>query len=381
MRIVKAQQEGHYSKVKTLQWLLTHSFYAKALAVKRVTSNRGKNTAGVDHELWLTPEAKFKAISKLKRRGYRPQPLKRVYIPKKNGKLRPLSIPTMTDRAMQTLYKFALEPLAETYGDLNSYGFRIGRSTHDAIEQCFTDLNKGKSPQWILEGDIKGCFDHISHEWLMENIPMETQVLQKWLKCGYVDTKQLFPTEEGTPQGGAISPTLMNMTLDGLERLLKERLPTRKKVNGKTHFNKIEYAAAGMTKEAIQKMYDYDRQQFNSERTFIERTQEFTAPAYESSEEEASPLMLRYQDAITVTDTYHETKSRFAWIGEIENEQLLTALETLKTEDLEIITMYAYEGYDITEISKVYGVSRPTISIKIKRITKFLKNFNFNATN
>ena len=241
MRIVKAQQEGHYSKVKTLQWLLTHSFYAKALAVKRVTSNRGKNTAGVDHELWLTPEAKFKAISKLKRRGYRPQPLKRVYIPKKNGKLRPLSIPTMTDRAMQTLYKFALEPLAETYGDLNSYGFRIGRSTHDAIEQCFTDLNKGKSPQWILEGDIKGCFDHISHEWLMENIPMETQVLQKWLKCGYVDTKQLFPTEEGTPQGGAISPTLMNMTLDGLERLLKERLPTRKKVNGKTHFNKMNF--------------------------------------------------------------------------------------------------------------------------------------------
>ena len=127
MRIVKAQQEGHYSKVKMLQWLLTHSFYAKALAVKRVTSNRGKNTAGVDHELWLTPEAKFKAINKLKRRGYRPQPLKRVYIPKKNGKLRPLSIPTMTDRAMQTLYKFALEPLAETYGDPNSYGFRIGR--------------------------------------------------------------------------------------------------------------------------------------------------------------------------------------------------------------------------------------------------------------
>ena len=123
-------------------------------------------------------------------------------------------------------------------------------------------------------------------------------------------------------------------------------------------------------------------QQFNSERTFIEPDAGIgTAPAYESSEEEASPLMLRYQDAITVTDTYHETKSRFAWIGEIENEQLLAALETLKTEDLEIITMYAYEGYDITEISKVYGVSRPTISIKIKRITKFLKNFNFNATN
>lgn len=241
VRIVKAQKEGHYSKVKSLQWLLTHSFYAKALAVKRVTSNQGKRTSGVDHELWLTPQAKWDAISKLNRRGYRPQPLKRHYIPKKNGKMRPLGIPTMTDRAMQTLYKFSLEPIAETYADPNSYGFRIGRSTHDAIEQCFTDLNKGKSSEWILEGDIKGCFDHISHEWLLENIPMDTQILEKWLKCGYVETRKLFPTDEGAPQGGTISPTLMNMTLDGLERLLQERLPTRQKVNGRTHFNKLNF--------------------------------------------------------------------------------------------------------------------------------------------
>ena len=142
---------------------------------------------------------------------------------------------------------------------------------------------------------------------------------------------------------------------------------------------RIEYAAAGMTEDAIQKMYDYDRQQFNSERTFIERTQEFTAPAYESSEEEASPLMLRYQEAITTTDTYHETKSKFAWIGEIENERLLSALENLSEDDLKLLTFYAYEGYTVTEISKVLGVSQPTISIKIKRITKFLKNFNSNA--
>lgn len=241
VRIVKAQKEGHYSKVKSLQWLLTHSFYAKALAVKRVTSNQGKRTSGVDHELWLTPQAKFNAISKLNRRGYHPQPLRRHYIPKKNGKMRPLGIPTMTDRAMQTLHKFSLEPIAETYADPNSYGFRIGRSTHDAIEQCFTDLNKGKSPEWILEGDIKGCFDHISHEWLLENIPMDTQILEKWLKCGYVETRKLFPTDEGAPQGGTISPTLMNMTLDGLERLLQKRLPTRQKVNGRTHFNKLNF--------------------------------------------------------------------------------------------------------------------------------------------
>ena len=141
----------------------------------------------------------------------------------------------------------------------------------------------------------------------------------------------------------------------------------------------IEYATAGMTEDTIQKMYDYDRQQFNSERTFIERTQEFTAPAYESSEEEASPLMLRYQEAITTTDTYHETKSKFAWIGEIENERLLSALENLSEDDLKLLTLYAYEGYTVTEISKVLGVSQPTISIKIKRITNFLKKFDFDA--
>ncbi len=142
-----------------------------------------------------------------------------------------------------------------------------------------------------------------------------------------------------------------------------------------------QYAAAGMSSEAIQAMYDFDWSVFNANRSYQNHTQEMAAPSFEQSEESYSPLMNKYQEAVSVTDTYHETKSRFAWIGEIENEQLLTALETLKTEDLEIITMYAYEGYDITEISKVYGVSRPTISIKIKRITKFLKNFNFNATN
>lgn len=165
----------------------------------------------------------------------------------------------MTDRAMQTLYKFALEPIAETYADPNSYGFRVGRSTHDAIEQCFTDLNKGKSPEWILEGDIKGCFDHISHEWLVENIPMDTQVLTKWLKCGFIETKQLFPTEEGTPQGGTISPVLMNMTLDGLEGVLRERFPQRRKEHGKTVFDKInfvryadDFIITGKTKEILE---------------------------------------------------------------------------------------------------------------------------------
>ena len=142
-----------------------------------------------------------------------------------------------------------------------------------------------------------------------------------------------------------------------------------------------QYEDAGMSIEVIQAMYEYDWSVFNATRSYQNHTQEIAAPSFEQGEEAYSPLMNKYQEAISITEPYHETKSRFAWIGEIENEQLLTALETLKTEDLEIITMYAYEGYDITEISKVYGVSRPTISIKIKRITKFLKNFNFNATN
>jgi RNA-directed DNA polymerase len=239
MRIVKAQKEGSHNKVKCLQWLLTHSFYAKALAVKRVTENQGKNTSGVDKELWATPQSKYKAISRLKRKGYTPLPLRRTYIQKSNGKLRPLGIPTMSDRAMQALYKLALEPIAETTADPNSYGFRVGRSTHDAIQQCFITLARKKSHAWILEGDIKGCFDNISHKWLMDNIPMDKVVLRKWLKCGYIETKTLFPTEEGCPQGSIISPALANMTLDGLEEFIHQQI---KKKYPKARINFIRYA-------------------------------------------------------------------------------------------------------------------------------------------
>jgi RNA-directed DNA polymerase len=133
-RIVKAQKEGKHGKVKSLQWILTHSFAAKALAVKRVTSNKGKHTSGVDNLQWSTSLSKLNAVQQLKRRGYNPLPLKRVHIKKKNGKLRPLGIPTMNDRAMQALYLFALEPISETTGDKHSYGFRKERGTRDAIE-------------------------------------------------------------------------------------------------------------------------------------------------------------------------------------------------------------------------------------------------------
>ncbi|BAC08671.1 tlr1118 [Thermosynechococcus vestitus BP-1] len=224
VRIAKAVKEGRWGKVKALQWLLTHSFYGKALAVKRVTDNSGSKTPGVDGITWSTQEQKTQAIKSLRRRGYKPQPLRRVYIPKANGKQRPLGIPTMRDRAMQALYALALEPVAETTADRNSYGFRRGRSTADAAGQCFITLARADSATYVPDADISGCFDNISHEWLLANIPLDKEILRKWLKSGFVWKQQLFPTHAGTPQGGVISPILANMALDGMEELLNEAL-------------------------------------------------------------------------------------------------------------------------------------------------------------
>ena len=221
VRIVKAEQEGKRGKVQALQRLLTSSFYAKALAVKRVTENQGRRTAGVDGKTWSTPKGKWEAIHSLKRRGYHPLPLKRVYIPKANGKLRPLSIPTMKDRAMQALYLSALSPLAECRADENSYGFRPERSCADAMAQCHKVLSKKWSARWVLDADIKSCFDTISHEWMLANIPMEKRMLKKWLKAGFMERNQFYPTKQGTPQGGIASPTLANMVLDGLEQQVR----------------------------------------------------------------------------------------------------------------------------------------------------------------
>jgi len=224
-RIVKAVKEGRWGKVKALTRLLTRSFYGKLLAVRRVTENKGSRTPGVDGQVWRRPQSKAKAVSLLRQRGYGPKPLRRILIPKSNGKMRPLGIPTMTDRAMQALHLLALDPIAETCADPNSYGFRRGRSTADAIEQCHILLHGG-SDRWIFEGDIKSCFDKIGHDWLLANIPIERAILRKWLKCGYLDKEAFHPTEEGTPQGGIISPVLANLTLDGLERRLRTEFPT-----------------------------------------------------------------------------------------------------------------------------------------------------------
>lgn len=249
-RIVKATQEKRWNKVKALQYLLTHSQSGKLFAVKQVTENSGKKTSGVDKVTWETPEKKITAVHSLKSRGYKPLPLKRVYIPKSNGKMRPLGIPTMKDRAMQALYLLALDPISETTADPNSYGFRKVRSTADAIEQCFNTLSNKQSAQWILEADILGCFDNISHEWMLNHIPMDKNILSKWLKAGYLDKNTLYPTNDGTPQGGIISPVLANLVLDGLEKKLR----TRKGKQGLV--NLIRYAddfvITGRTKELLE---------------------------------------------------------------------------------------------------------------------------------
>jgi RNA-directed DNA polymerase len=161
---------------------------------------------------------------------------------------------------MQALYLLALEPIAETTGDPNSYGFRPERSTADAVKQSFNALSRGCSAQWILEGDIKGCFDHISHDWMIRHIPTDRTVLQKWLKAGYVENRILFPTEAGTPQGGIISPTLSNLTLDGLETLLTQHFPRGKWKDGKCwrpKVNLVRYAddfiITGNSRELLEK--------------------------------------------------------------------------------------------------------------------------------
>jgi len=236
-RIVKALQEGRWGKVQALVYLLTHSYSGRALAILRVTTNQGASTPGVDGDVWNTPELKAAAFSRLRRRGYRPQPLRRVYIPKSSdpSKLRPLGIPTSTDRAMQALYLLGLDPIEETIADVNSYGFRNGRCCADALDQCHRLLRSNNhSATWILEGDIKACFDRISHDWMMTHTPMDKVILRKWLQAGFLEKNAFVATTEGTPQGGICSPALANRALDGLEALLTERLGATRRQR-KTH--------------------------------------------------------------------------------------------------------------------------------------------------
>jgi RNA-directed DNA polymerase len=256
-RIAQATRDQDWRRVKALQRFLVNSFSAKTLAVKRVSESDGKRTPGVDGETWTTPEAKWQAIQRLGNRGLRPQPLRRVYIPKRGStKMRPLGIPTMTIRAQQALHLLGLEPVAETRADPHSYGFRRYRGPQDAIARVFKLLVQKGSAPWILEGDIKGCFDNFRHGWLESHIPMDRKVLRDWLKAGYMESGKLFPTEAGTPQGGVASPTIANIALDGLDAVLTERFGQSQSAIHRNRVRLVRYAddfiITGSSKELLE---------------------------------------------------------------------------------------------------------------------------------
>jgi RNA-directed DNA polymerase len=227
-RIASAATNRNWKKVSKLSRLLTRSFFAKVLAVRKVTGNKGSRTPGVDGIIWFSSSDKMRAALQLMNKGYRAKPLTRKYIRKKNGKLRPLSIPTMYDRAMQTLHALALGPVESATGDKTSFGFKPYRSTKDAYAYLHTCLSKGIAPEWIVEGDIKSCFDEINHDWILDNTPMNKRILKEFLKSGFVENYRLFPTDKGTPQGGTISPIIANIVLNGLENALGKKFYSRK---------------------------------------------------------------------------------------------------------------------------------------------------------
>jgi RNA-directed DNA polymerase len=226
-RIFRATANGKHAKAKNLQKLLVRSMSAKLRAIRQITQeNSGKHTPGIDGVVCDTPSDRLALLKDgLRLKGYRPMPVRRVYIPKANGKQRSLGIPTVKDRVMQAIVKMALEPEWECRFEANSYGFRPGRGCHDAVEAIFTALNKKGCSEWVLDADISGCFDNIDHDALLEKLPVFTATIRRWLKAGVVEFGKLSDASTGTPQGGVISPLLANIALNGLERVFGSERP------------------------------------------------------------------------------------------------------------------------------------------------------------
>jgi len=222
--LIDAYRNSFHNNIACIQKRITRSFEAKALAVKMTVGSKGSGTPGIDRICWNTNQKKFQAISDNDPDNYAASPYLRVNIPKAAGGTRPLNIPTLADRAMQSLYRIVLEPISEYRADETSYGFRTGRCTHDALDKCKEELENGAI--WILEGDIKRCFDSLSHEWLLSNIPMEQEILYKMLKSGSVNLNKteilITNSDIGASQGGPISPILCNMALDGMREIVKK---------------------------------------------------------------------------------------------------------------------------------------------------------------
>jgi len=259
-KIVVAYEDKQFRLVKNLQNVLVNSFAARALAVKRVISNSGAKTPGIDKEIWNTEASRSQAIIKLKDlKNYSPKPLRRVYIPKPDttstGSKRPLSIPTLFDRAMQALHLMALDPIAEVLADKHSYGFRPYRSPNDALQACYIILGNKERARYVLDADIKKFFDRINHDYILKTIPMDKRLLKAWLKAGYFEAEQLHDTDSGVPQGGIISPTIANMVLNGLSAAIEESVKHLKTKKFSPKVNTIRYAddfiVTGATEEIL----------------------------------------------------------------------------------------------------------------------------------
>src|SRR5438270_9951420 len=238
-RIFRAARTNDHRRVRSLRKLMLRSRSNILMSVRRVTQvNAGRNTPGVDKVLVKTPAARGELVDRLATsQPWRARPVRRVYIPKKSdsSKRRPLGIPTIMDRCLQAMVKNALEPAWEARFEGSSYGFRPGRNCHDAIEKIYGLARPNKTKKWILDADIRGAFDNISHDYLLKAIgPVPgRELIKQWLKAGYIEQEMFHATERGTPQGGVASPLLANIALHGMEEAIGVKYDYRGQLIGK----------------------------------------------------------------------------------------------------------------------------------------------------